>query len=271
VSYDQSASFYDAIYEAKKNYRAEAERIHQLIQQANPGARTLLDVACGTGLHDQYLAEWYELQGLDLSEAQLAIACRRLPHITFHGADMTDFNLGLKFDAVTCLFSAIGYLATIEQLRAAINRMAHHLNPGGVIIVEPWLHPADFRPNHIGLDVVDQQALKVARIGKIWQEGHLTHLEEHHLVGLPDGVEYFVEHHSLAMYTPEEYMNAFERAGLVAVRRDTEGLMGRGLFLGQAQGPGDGLDTRSPFLTGAMNLYDPLPGYSDQNNPDQED
>ena len=44
----QSAELYDAIYHFK-NYQRESERLRNLIDRLVPGARTLLDVACGTG------------------------------------------------------------------------------------------------------------------------------------------------------------------------------------------------------------------------------
>ena len=54
-------------------------------------------------------------------------------------ADMTSFDLGRRFDVVTCLFSSIGYVGTAERLDQAIATMAAHLEPGGTLIVEPWL------------------------------------------------------------------------------------------------------------------------------------
>jgi SAM-dependent methyltransferase len=54
-------------------------------------------------------------------------------------ADPADFNLGLTFDAVVCLFSAIGYVVTVKRLHSALAAMARHLRPGGVLLVEPWL------------------------------------------------------------------------------------------------------------------------------------
>jgi ubiquinone/menaquinone biosynthesis C-methylase UbiE len=51
--YHKSARIYDAIYASHgKDYEAEAEKLHNLIQQykKSPGI-TLLDVACGTGNH----------------------------------------------------------------------------------------------------------------------------------------------------------------------------------------------------------------------------
>ena len=46
--FSNSAHFYDAVYSFKE-YAAEAERLHALIEERAPGATTLLDVACGTG------------------------------------------------------------------------------------------------------------------------------------------------------------------------------------------------------------------------------
>ena len=54
---------------------------------------------------------------------------------------MTAFDLGCRFDVVTCLFSSIGYVGTVERLDQAIATMAAHLEPGGTLIVEPWLSP----------------------------------------------------------------------------------------------------------------------------------
>jgi len=50
----------------------------------NPNARTLLDVACGTGAHLVHFNNLYAVEGLDLSPDLLAIAAQRLPDIVLH-------------------------------------------------------------------------------------------------------------------------------------------------------------------------------------------
>lgn len=131
---------YDRIYDFK-DYAREAARLHELVQERAPGARTLLDVACGTGKHLEQLRAWYEVEGLDLDPELLAIARDRLPDVPLHEADMVDFDLGRRFDAVTCLFSSIGYVLTGKRLRSAAAAIARHVEPGGVLAVEPWITP----------------------------------------------------------------------------------------------------------------------------------
>ena len=102
--FTRSARFYDAIY-SFKDYGKEATRIDALIRERRPKARKLLDVACGTGLHLQHLREGYEVEGLDLDPKLLKFARERLGEVPLHEGDMRDFDLGRRFDAITCLFS----------------------------------------------------------------------------------------------------------------------------------------------------------------------
>lgn len=229
--YSRSARVYDALYATFKDFAAEAEQVHALIQSRRPGARTLLDVACGTGAHLEHLAGLYEAEGLDLSPEMLAVARERLPAARLHEGDMSDFDLGRRFDAVVCLFSSIGYALTRERLRAAVAAMARHLEPGGVLVVEPWFEPDGWRgPSGPYSLFVDEPDLKVARVNLSPEAGDTVVLEMHHVIGTPEGVESFVERHELGMFTREDYLESFRAAGLEP-EHDPEGLMGRGLYL----------------------------------------
>ena len=229
----RSARIYDAVY-AWKDYGREAVRVHELVQARKPGAATLLDVACGTGAHLAELRRWYRCEGLDLDSDLLAVARERLPAVPIHEGDMRDFDLGRCFDAVTCLFSSIGYLLTVEALEAAVGAMARHLEPSGVLVVEPWLRPEAVVTPHVGAVFVDEPELKIARVDTIEVDGRTSSFDFHYLVGTPQGVEGFVEHHELGLFTREEQLAAFRAAGL-QVEHDEEGLMGRGLYVGVAR------------------------------------
>ena len=232
----RSARIYDAIY-GDLDQRGHVDRINQMIQERKPGAKTLLDVACGTGLHLSHFRKLYDVEGLDLVPDMLEIARERLPGVEFHEADMADFDLQRKFDAVTCLFSSIGYARTKEKLDQSVANMARHLEPGGVLVVEPWIDPENWIVGHLAADFVDQPELKIARMveSRLIEEGAVSVLDMHHLVSTREGVEYYVETHELGMFTKDQYRAAFVKAGLEA-EQDPIGLLGRGLWIA-SRGP----------------------------------
>ena len=229
TQYSAVNRLYDEIY-AFKDYAGEAERVRELVRARAPHARTLLDVACGTGKHLEHLQRSFTVEGLDLDPELLTIARGRLPGVPLHQGDMTSFRLGRRFDAVTCLFSAIGYVTAEDGLSRAAAALADHLEPDGVLIVEPWISPDAWRDRHIGGVHVDEDELQAIRISLPRRDGPLSILELHYLIGTPDGVERVVEEHTLRLWRDDQYREAFERAGL-RVELDQEGLVGRGLWI----------------------------------------
>jgi ubiquinone/menaquinone biosynthesis C-methylase UbiE len=225
----ESAELYDAIYQFK-NYARECERLRALIDDAVPAARAILDVACGTGEHARYLREHFTVHGIDINENYLRAARMKNPAGDYTLADMTDFDLGRTYDVVTCLFSAIGRVMTFEQLERAIACMARHVRPGGALIVEPWFTPDQWKPGSLFVHAGDIGATKVFRMSLSGREGAISTLLYHYLRGTPENVEHYTERLELALFTRDEMTWAFESAGL-AVRYDSEGLMGRGLYL----------------------------------------
>jgi len=162
--FTKSTRFYDAIY-AFKEYQDEVERLRAMIQARVPSPEvTLLDVACGTGLHLAYLKNQVAVEGLDLDPNMLEIARQRCPGVPFHQGDLVDFDLGRSFEVVMCLFSSIGYAKTLGRMQQAVQTMARHLRPGGLLLVEPWLTPDVFETGRFDARFVDEPDLKIARI-----------------------------------------------------------------------------------------------------------
>lgn len=231
--FSKSAKFYNAIYESMgKDYVAEAQQVHNIIQQhKRASGNTLLEVACGTGLHASVLQKYYQVEGLDLDAEMLAVASQNYPGIPFHQGDMAEFELGKQFDVVTCLFSSIGYVRTKERMHQAVQTMSDHLLPGGVIILEPWFTPDQWKPGRVSALFVDQPDLKISRMNISEVDGNLSFLVFHYTVGTPQGIDYFTERHELGLFTHEEYLEAFYKAQLEVIH-DPEGLDGRGLYIG---------------------------------------
>ncbi len=161
----------------------------------------------------------------------LRIAREKHPEVVFHQGDMTGFKLKNRFDVVTCLFSAIGHVKTKTRMRKAVRNMANHLQPGGLMILEPWITPANFRKGLIGWDFVDKPNLKIARINISKVKGPISAFEYHYLIGTPGRIQHVTDKVPSGLWTHKEYLDAFHDAGLKA-RFDIEGLTGRGLYLG---------------------------------------
>jgi SAM-dependent methyltransferase len=235
--FSRSQRYYDAIYSGK-DYAQEAAYVKQLIaRHKRSDGNALLDVACGTGGHVPYLRDDFAYEGLDLDPEMLALARQRFPDITFHQGDMTDFALGRQFDVVTCLFGSIANVKTGQRLRQAITTLAGHLRPGGVLLVGRFLSPQEWIPGYPHALFVDQPDLKLARLcvskvaGAEVKGGNVAILDFHYLVATPEGIEYFTEHHELGLFTEDEYLAAFQQAGLVALH-DREWMGGRGMYIG---------------------------------------
>lgn len=234
----RSARYYDAIY-AFKDYHHEAESIRWLLGARGVGdGATLLDVACGTGGHLTFLREHYQVEGLDVSPDMLAIARQRHPDVPLHHADMLDFELGRTFDAVICLFSAIGYARTEPLMRQAIARMARHVRPGGALVVEPWFRPDQYFAGRVASRYIDQRNFHVCRMNVSEVAGELSIMDMHYLIGTPDGVDHFVERHELGLWTQAQMTDAFTAVGMTVEAFD-DGLMGRGLYVARQPGGDD--------------------------------
>jgi len=232
--FTSSARLYDALYVhgLGKDYAAEAAQIAAVIEARRPGARTLLDVACGTALHLEHLASRFECVGLDVEGGMLGVARERLPLLSFVQGDMEHFDLGQRFDAVVCLFSSVAYMATEDRLRSAVASMAAHLEPGGVLVVEPFLQPADYTEGHVSLLTANLPELKVARMSTSAREGHVAVIDFHYMAARTGGaVEHQHEVHRLGLYDWATYRDAFEAAGLTC-EVDETGIFGRGLVVG---------------------------------------
>src|ERR1700760_2861511 len=126
-----TAALYDVIY-GHKDYAAEVAKVRAVIDRERPGARSILDVACGTGEHARILAEAFDVDGLDLDPTFVAIAQAKLPRGRVALADMTAFAMGKTYDVVQCLFSSIGYVTEVDRAIAALICFRDHLAPGGV-------------------------------------------------------------------------------------------------------------------------------------------
>jgi SAM-dependent methyltransferase len=230
VAYMERPELYDLVY-SFKDYEQESTRVVERVRARSPEARTLLDVACGTGQHLAHLRNTFTCEGVDLDDGLLEIARARLPDVPLHLGDMRTFDLGRRFDVVTCLFSAIGFALDLDGLAEATARLADHVAPGGVLLVEPWITPGEWIPGRPDALTAQNDEFAVARMAYSGQDGRLSWAEMEYLVSDGTTIEHFTERQELGLFTNEEMLGALEATGL-AVEHDVEGLIGRGLYVG---------------------------------------
>lgn len=103
-------------------------------------AKSLLDVACGTGDLTILLADDFDVTGTDLSEEMLNIATEKAADakvkIPFEQANMMDLYTFDNFDVITCFDDSICYLGDEDELYIAAKQAYDHLNPGGKYIFD---------------------------------------------------------------------------------------------------------------------------------------
>ena len=234
--FTESAGLYDAIYSTFKNYAAEADAIASLVRTAHPGAKTMLDVACGTGEHAKHLhlRHGFVVDGLDLDPKLLAVARRKLPSARFFEADMSAFALAQRYDVIACMFSAIGYLKTLDRVTDALQCFRKHLAPNGVIIVEPWFQPGvlDLGPGKPRTAEVD--GVRVERTSSTAIAGTISTLTFNYRIEGPDGVRTAEEVHELGLFTRDEMLASFHDAGLGAMHDPVGMFNNRGLYVARA-------------------------------------
>ena len=228
--YGAAARAYDLFYR-DKDYEREVEELVGIIDARRPGARSVLDVGCGTGAHLEWLARHYErAEGIEPSAPMLEQATITRPGLLVYPGDMRTFRLAARYDAVTCLFSAIGYMTTLGDLHLAVANMAHHLEDGGVLVVEGWIEPDDWVVGRASANAAVGDDLVAARVILSDREEDVSIIEMHYVLATLDAVEYVDEVHRMGLFTREQYRGAFEAAGLRYERAD--GLTGRGLHIG---------------------------------------
>jgi SAM-dependent methyltransferase len=229
--YSRSAEVYDALYAGIIDHAAAYEYVKPVLAERAPQARTALEVACGTGLYLEQLGQDYEVEGFDISPEMVGAARARLPEVPVHEADMRDFDLGREFDLAFCIFSSIAYMAKIDDLHAAVANIARHVAPGGLVVIEPWFEPDAWDPGRLDVNLFEGDGFRGARCVTSYREGNVAIMGWAYAVVDDQGrADAYVEEHRTGLFTRDEYIAAFDSAGLKA-EYDADGPIGRGLYV----------------------------------------
>lgn len=109
--------YYDEVVRPEENQLDdEVFYLKELVDNFHPWASSILECACGTGLVlDEFRKDWKEVLGVDISPKMVERAKDLLWDEVVIEVDMTDFDLGRKFDVVLCNYNSICHLTSKEK------------------------------------------------------------------------------------------------------------------------------------------------------------
>lgn len=133
AAYDKFGAFYDAIMGDRKQ---ATEYLQELIRKANPRAKRILELGCGTGSVLKHLAANYDVWGLDLSKKMLSLAKRKVPQARLSHQEMVRFSLPGHFDVIFCVFDSINHVLDFRGWKQLFANVSQHLTEKGVFIFD---------------------------------------------------------------------------------------------------------------------------------------
>lgn len=227
------AKHYDQIY-SFRDYLDESVRLQNLIIKYSPiEPLTILDVACGTGLHLKHLSDDFACTGIDISKNMLKIARKNTKGITFKLGDMKNFCLKKEFDVITCMLSSIGYVKTQINLNKTLKNLYNHTSKGGILFLEPSNANSFYVSGNPSITTYDGKSAKITRITVAKIKSTLAKLNMY-LVIAEKGKEpkYYIDNHKLGVFSIKDTLKAMRNAGFRS-KFLANGLMtGRELLIG---------------------------------------
>jgi SAM-dependent methyltransferase len=129
-------AYWDERWETQRSpndwQKQRAQAILEMVQGLSLDSPRILDLGCATGWMTRLLSELGHAEGVDLSEAAIAIAKSQYPEIQFTAGDLYEVALTSDpVDIVVCQ-EVIAHVSDQPQL---IRRIAEVIKPGGYLII----------------------------------------------------------------------------------------------------------------------------------------
>ena len=111
------------------------------VKQIERYGEPVLELACGSGRLTVPLAEkGFDIKGLDISDEMLALAKEKAAKqnikLNVEKGDMTDFDLGEKFNLIFIPAQSLSHLYTLEQIEKCFACVREHLTDNGRFLIE---------------------------------------------------------------------------------------------------------------------------------------
>ncbi len=150
TTYDDFSQDYDRFVNWQSRLAAEMPFLEQLLSQIDTGhdqALSILDAACGTGMHAIELSRrGYRAAGTDYSQGMVEAARVNAQtsgaKVLFKQAGFMELRAVFEeedvfpFDAITCFGNSLPHLISREEIKEALTDFAACLRSGGMLVLQ---------------------------------------------------------------------------------------------------------------------------------------
>lgn len=211
---------------------ADVAAVFRLVAARRPAATSMLEASEIAGAYLTQLGRRFEHVEVVTSSAAAGTAAHRaLPSAAIHETTVEDLDLPRSFDVAAALGAALTSLP-LSGLAAAVAVLARHLNPGGLLLIEPfWLPDHATRRSTEARTGLDDHGRTMSMVyqGAPRDGGHIV--RRHALIADQDGVQHVSDTRTVYAFGHADYATALAAAGCGMDLLPT-GLAGRPLVVG---------------------------------------
>jgi predicted TPR repeat methyltransferase len=206
-NFKEYAKYYD-VFNSEKDYVKESSYIDSIIKEFNSKTKKILDIGCGTGLHDFELANLnYDVTGIDISNNMIEIAkeksLRSRNNVNFYLDHDQNYESLSKFDAIISLFHVVSYQITYSNLEKLFAVASKNLKSGGLFIFDYWYSPA------VEYQKLEKREKMILVDGKSYTKSSEPHSysQDIHKINITICCEDFSfnEEHLMKSFTPQDF------------------------------------------------------------------
>jgi len=225
--------YYDLLYR-DKDYAAEVDYVHALLERYGVPGHEILELGSGTGKHGRLLAgHGYRVTGIERS-AEMVAQAETTDGFTCQQGDIREVTTGRTFDAVLSLFHVISYQVSNADVSAVFARAAEQLQPGGLFIFDVWYSPAVYAQQpEVRVKRLEEGDLKITRIAEPVIYPNENRVDVNYTIFAQDGEsgesQTFTENHPMRHFSLPEL-------DLLATNAGFERLCAEAFLTGEAPG-----------------------------------
>ena len=135
-AYDLFAWIYDHFF-AGDALNLTVHALESLVFPCISSGCEVLDLCCGTGRLTKVLASrGYRVTGIDNSAQMLDLARSRVPQANFLQADIRDFELQPRFEAVVCAYNSLPHITGAGELARVFQCVRNCLRDSGIFVFD---------------------------------------------------------------------------------------------------------------------------------------